>query len=66
MLILTRQVGESFSIGDDITVRILEMQGNQVRFGIEAPSHVRIHRAEVYRRIVQTLSQSQAKGEQRP
>ncbi|WP_426141608.1 carbon storage regulator CsrA [Pseudomonas sp. DWP3-1-2] len=58
MLVVTREVGETFSIGDDIVVQILSIQGNQVRFGITAPRHVKIHRAEVYRRIAQQLSQA--------
>ncbi|HEX8543059.1 MAG TPA: carbon storage regulator CsrA [Pseudomonas sp.] len=68
MLILTREVGETFSIGDDITVQILAIQGNQVRFGITAPSHIKVHRAEVYRRIAQRLSQQRGEiaGERRP
>lgn len=68
MLILTREVGETFSIGDDVTVKILGIQGNQVRFGITAPGHVKIHRAEVYRRIAHRLSQSASKidTERRP
>ncbi|MFJ3484220.1 carbon storage regulator CsrA [Pseudomonas sp. NPDC090202] len=55
MLVLTREVGETFSIGDDITVQILGIAGNQVRLGIDAPQHVKIHRAEVYRRITERL-----------
>ncbi|OCR27120.1 carbon storage regulator [Pseudomonas syringae] len=63
MLILTREIGETFSIGDDISVQILAIQGNQVRFGITAPSHIKVHRAEVYRRIAQRLSQQHAESE---
>lgn len=51
MLILTRRVGESLVIGDDIVVSVLEMKGNQVRLGIEAPKSVTVHRKEVYERI---------------
>jgi carbon storage regulator len=57
MLVLTREVGETFSIGDDITVQILGITGNQVRLGIDAPQHVKIHRAEVYKRIAARLQQ---------
>lgn len=57
MLVLTREIGETFSIGDDITVQILGITGNQVRLGIDAPQHVKIHRAEVYRRIAARLQQ---------
>ncbi|WP_416426271.1 carbon storage regulator CsrA [Pseudomonas sp. App30] len=52
MLVLTRSVGEAIAIGDDIWVKIIEVRGNQVRFGIQAPKHIEIHRAEVYRRIM--------------
>ncbi len=51
MLILTRRVGETIHIGDDITVTTLGIQGNQVRVGINAPEHVPVHREEVRRRI---------------
>lgn len=57
MLVLTREIGETFSIGDEINVQILGVSGNQVRFGFEAPKHIKIHRAEVFRRIVKTLSE---------
>ena len=54
MLILTRRVGESIRIGDDICVTIMSRKGNgQIRIGIEAPEHVAIHREEVYDRIQQ-------------
>ncbi|MBU0530077.1 MAG: carbon storage regulator CsrA [Candidatus Aenigmatarchaeota archaeon] len=51
MLILTRKLGESITIGDDIKVSILGVRGRQVRLGIEAPSDVVIHREEIYVRI---------------
>ena len=51
MLILTRKVGERIRIGDDISVIVLGLRGNQVRIGIDAPSHVSIHREEIYDRI---------------
>jgi carbon storage regulator len=57
MLVLTREIGESFAIGDEITVKILGITGNQVRLGIDAPQHVKIHRAEVFRRIASRLQQ---------
>lgn len=60
MLVLTREVGETFSIGDDITVQILGITGNQVRLGIDAPQHVKIHRAEVYKRIAARLQRMAA------
>ncbi len=55
MLILTRRNGESINIGDDITVRILSVSGNQVRIGIEAPQEVPVHRDEVYDRIQKAI-----------
>ncbi|VVO25315.1 carbon storage regulator CsrA [Pseudomonas fluorescens] len=51
MLVLSRVVGELISIGDNISVRILSLNGNNVRFGVEAPKEVEVHRAEVYERI---------------
>ena len=51
MLILTRRPGESVKIGDDITVTVLRIKGNQLRLGFTAPEHVTVHREEVYRRV---------------
>lgn len=51
MLILTRRVGETFIIGDDIKITVCSVRNGQVRIGIEAPKHVSIHRKEVYERI---------------
>ena len=51
MLILTRRVGETLMIGDDVTVPVLGVKGNQVRIGVNAPKHVSVHREEIYQRI---------------
>ncbi|XKM13776.1 carbon storage regulator CsrA [Orbaceae bacterium ac157xtp] len=53
MLILTRRVGETLIIGDDVVITVLGVKGNQVRIGINAPKDVSIHREEIYNRIHQ-------------
>jgi len=53
MLILTRKIGESITIGDDIKVHVVDIRGKQVRLGIEAPIHAPIYRQEVYQKILE-------------
>jgi len=56
MLILTRRVGEALKIGDDVTVTVLGVKGNQVRLGINAPRTVAVHREEIFERIAEETS----------
>lgn len=51
MLILTRRVGETIMIGEDVTITVLGINGNQARIGINAPKEVAVHREEIYQRI---------------
>ena len=60
MLILTRRVGESLMIGDEVNVTVLGVKGNQVRIGVNAPKDVSVHREEIYQRI----QQEKAEGRQ--
>jgi len=59
MLILTRRVGETLMIGDEVTVTVLGVKGNQVRIGVNAPKDVSVHREEIYERIKNEQKEAQ-------
>ncbi len=65
MLILTRRVGETLMIGDDVTVTVLGVKGNQVRIGVSAPKNVAVHREEIFERIKREES-GEDDGNERP
>ncbi|MCK9236742.1 carbon storage regulator CsrA [Thiopseudomonas acetoxidans] len=58
MLILTRRVGETLMVGDEVTVTVLGVKGNQVRIGVDAPKDVAVHREEIYQRIQKEKEES--------
>lgn len=59
MLILTRKVDEKLLIGDDITISVLEIRGNQVKIGVDAPKDVAIYREEIYHKVKETQDKAQ-------
>ena len=63
MLILTRRVGETLMVGDEVTVTVLGVKGNQVRIGVNAPKEVAVHREEIYQRIKQEKQNADGSSE---
>jgi carbon storage regulator len=66
MLILTRRVGETLMIGDEVTVTVLGVKGNQVRIGVNAPRDVAVHREEIYERIKREQAEQQRDATSEP
>ena len=64
MLILTRRSGEAVIVGDNVRIAVLDIRGNQVRLGVEAPREVTVHREEVYQRIAEEQGSATGEGEE--
>jgi carbon storage regulator len=62
MLLLTRKLGENIRIGDDVKITIVEVKGNHVKLGIDAPPSVKVHREEIYERIQQERQRAAQQG----
>jgi carbon storage regulator len=62
MLLLTRKLGENIRIGDDVKITIVEVKGNHVKLGIDAPPSIKVHREEIYERIQQERQRANAAG----
>lgn len=63
MLILTRRIGETLMVGDEVTVTVLGVKGNQVRLGVNAPRDVAVHREEIYQRIQSEKAAENSEGD---